>query len=247
MARLSHLSAAIVAATLSLAGAFELWVGCKDLRPSSSVIRWINNTWADGVSVGFPAIYDNVSDLTGLARGRGLRLAGGIHASLETMQRQLHDSDDSPDGAYAEAYRRELNDYVAATDGAKPFLWYGIVEDDSSGVGFPFEQLAVRPSTHADAWIQYDNYLQRAIALAKFVVTPSVAATPLIAQIGFGETAHAHFARGVALGLIERANDDVGDLNTALAFARGGARQFGAAWGIDLSWCVRESVMYYVS
>jgi hypothetical protein len=55
--------------------------------------------------------------------------------------------------------------------------------------------------------------------------------------VGFGETSHSYAARGVDLLLIERANDDVGDLSTAVAFGRGAARQYGVAWGIDLSWC----------
>jgi hypothetical protein len=99
-------------------------------------------------------------------------------------------------------------------------------------VGFPYEQLAVPPPTHADAWAQFDNYLQRSQVLAAALM-PGV---PLIAQVGFAEQAHAHMARGAALALLERANDDVGDLNTAIAFGRGAAAQFNASWGVDLSW-----------
>jgi hypothetical protein len=56
------------------------------------------------------------------------------------------------------------------------------------------------------------------------------------AQVGFGERAHSFFSHGVQLACIERANDDVGDLVTAIAFARGGAVQFGGDWCLDASW-----------
>ena len=215
--------------------AFEVWVGARDLRPTSNVILWLNasSSWADGISVGFPPVY-SPSDLTALSAA-GLRLLPCVHSSLETMQRQLFDDPPAaPDTqAFAAAYTRVLPDFRAgATAGPQPFMWWSLTEDDSSGVGFPYAQLAVPPSTHADAYAQFDAYLQRAQVLS-LSLSPG---TPLVAQVGFAEQVHAHFERGVSLALIERANDDIGDLQTALAFARGAAKQFSASFGIDLSW-----------
>ena len=223
------------------AHAFELWVGGRDLRSSANVVLWVlgngSLSWADGVSVGFPSLYTS-ADLSSLSTA-GVRLLPCVHASLETMQRQLFDDGAdggraAPDtGLFSGAYTTELPDFRAGTaTGPQPFMWWSLTEDDSSGVGFPYEQLAVPPSSHDAAWAQFDNYLQRAQVLAR-TLAPE---TPLIAQVGFAEQAHAHAARGAALMLIERANDDVGDLSTALAFGRGAARQFNASFGIDLSW-----------
>ena len=213
---------------------FEFWVGARDLSPTSNVLLWLNgSTWADGISVGYPPTY-STDDLAALSAA-GLRLLPCIHSSLETMQRQLFDAPPvAPDTlAFASAYTRTLPDFKAGSAaGPQPFMWWTLTEDDSSGVGFPYTQLAVPPSTHADAWAQFDAYLQRA-QVASLYLSPG---TPLAAQVGFAEQAHAHFARGVSLALIERANDDIGDLDTALAFARGAARQYNGSFGIDLSW-----------
>ncbi len=92
---------------LGYTSSFELWVGCQDLRPTSSVVLWVTSSatpWADGLSVGFPAVYSNASDMCQLALQAGLRLAGGIHASLETMQRQLFDHDSAGDDMFRQVY-----------------------------------------------------------------------------------------------------------------------------------------------
>jgi hypothetical protein len=215
--------------------AFEFWVGCQDLTTTGNVQLWVNATWADGFSVGFPAIY-NVSDMQQIAKN-GLRLLPGIHASIEIMQRQLEDHGSVADSLFNAAYVQELSDYANATAGAeKPWMWWAVCEDDSSGVGFSYDQLSVVPSSAADAWAQFDLGLQRTMVLANAL--PVAVGVPRVAQVGFGENAHVYFSRGIDIALIERANDDIGDLSTAIAFARGAARQYGPtkAWGVDLSW-----------
>lgn len=220
------------------AGAVELWVGARDLTPASNVRKWVldapngSSSWADGLSVGFPPVFAP-TDLEALSAA-GVRLVPCVHSSLETMQRQLLQDGAANTSEFVGAYTGVLPAFRAGTAaGPGPFTWWALTEDDSSGVGFPFEQLAVPPSSHVDAWAQFDNYLQRAQVLSATLAPPG---TPIVAQVGFAEQVHAHFARGATLAVIERANDDIGDLSTALAFARGGARQFGAAFGIDLSW-----------
>lgn len=214
--------------------AFELWVGVQDLSTTSNVIVWVNNSWADGFSIGFPAIF-NDTDLYRLAITNEFRLVAGIHASLETFQRQLYNGDSCAFNSFQEAFERELPAYIAiAGQAPRPFLWMCFIEDDSSGVGYPYTQLAAAPSDHTEAYDQFRDYIQRAIAFT-MALGPPTSNTPLVAQVGFGERVHVYFSQGVTLALIERANDDIGDLNTAIAFARGGARQFNAAWGVGKS------------
>jgi hypothetical protein len=219
-----------------LAAAFEFYVGVTDLTPASNVIVWANASWADGLSVGFPPTY-TPADLSRIA-GSGLRLLPCIHANVETLQRQLedHGADQASMAPYTLALTTVLSDMAAATSGSPlPFWWWALVEDDSSGVGFSYQQLGIRPSDAASAWAQWDLYLQRSVAVADAVL-PAAAAAPRVAQVGFGEVSHTYAARGVDLLLVERANDDIGDLSTAVAFARGAARQYGCGWGVDFSW-----------
>lgn len=212
---------------------FEFWVGCQDLRATGNVQLWVNTSWADGLSVGFPAIY-NFSDMQRIAN-EGLRMLPGIHASIEIMQRQLSDHGQVDDSLFTAAYSTELADYARATaNSSKPWMWWAVCEDDSSGVGFSYDQLSVPPSSAADAWSQFDAGLLRTMTLVNAL--PVARGVPVVAQVGFGENAHEYFSRGVDIALIERANDDIGDLSTAVAFARGAARQYGKAWGVDLSW-----------
>ena len=131
--------------SLPFASSFEFWVGARDLRPTSNVVLWLNgSSWADGISVGFPPLY-NALDLQKLSTA-GLRLLPCIHSSLETMQRQLFDDPPAvPDTLlFSSAYTRTLPDFqTGTTAGPKPFFWWSLTEDDSSGVGFPYTQLSV--------------------------------------------------------------------------------------------------------
>ncbi|HDP35506.1 MAG TPA: hypothetical protein ENN29_10405 [Candidatus Hydrogenedentes bacterium] len=104
------------------------------------------------------------------------------------------------------------------------------MEDDSAGVGFSAAYLRNPPASHAAAKAMFDEYLETAMDAARCF--PDVVPW---AMAGFAGTSH-HYARhGARCIIIERANDDVEDLQTAIAFARGAARQFGCEWGIDLS------------
>ena len=128
--------------------------------------------------------------------------------------------------------REVLQRHLDAADGDRArVIWQILLEDDSAGVGHPQELFAARPRTHAEA----AALLQRHVAET---VAASVPAEKIRrwSVCGFAATAHA-FARqeGVDLVTVERANDDVDDLQTGIAFARGAGRQHGKMWGIDLS------------
>lgn len=218
---------------------FEFYVGLTDLTPNSNVVKWINVTfsngtrWANGLSIGFPPTY-NMTDLVRLT-DLNLRLLPCVHGNLESFQRQLIDHDNYDDSLepYMYAYTTVLTDMMNATSrSVRPFWWWAFTEEDSSGVAFPYNQLSVKPSDITAAYIQWDMFLTRTLSLTNTLLSD----VPKIAQVGFGEYAHSYAARNVDLLLIERANDDIGDLSTAIAFARGASRQFSVSWGIDLSW-----------
>lgn len=112
----------------------------------------------------------------------------------------------------------------------RDLIWQILLEDDSAGVAFPQELLQARPRTHREAKALFDRYLDEVVQAA--------GAMPDIEKwgmAGFSSGAHLFASRGVDCVIIERCNDDVEDLQTAVSFARGAARQFGCDWGIDLS------------
>jgi hypothetical protein len=74
------------------------------------------------------------------------------------------------------------------------------------------------------------KYLDLACAVA--VPYPEL---PKWGMCGFAPSTHAFAASGLDWLILERANDDVDDLQTGIAFTRGAARQYGCNWGLDLS------------
>lgn len=104
------------------------------------------------------------------------------------------------------------------------------MEDDSAGVGFSARLLREKPRTHAAAKQLWNRYLAEAMM--------SVREHPELkvwGMVGYARSAHDYARHGVDTIIVERSNDDIEDLQTAIAFARGAARQFGKSWGIDLS------------
>lgn len=114
-----------------------------------------------------------------------------------------------------------------------------ITEDDSAGVGFPQDLLALaRASGYSNgatnlppsqAQRSWDSYLQEAFA--------TISPYPKIqrhSRVGFPQNTHS-VASTTDVVMVEVANDDVGTLPPALAFLRGAATQYGIQWGVDLS------------
>lgn len=117
----------LVACVLPNTTSFEIWVGAKDLGNASNVVRWLRSArWADGISVGFPATF-TPADLAALSSS-GIRLLPCVHASLETMQRQLFDSRGERAAPatpfFTSAYTEELPAFRAGTAGGPgPFMF----------------------------------------------------------------------------------------------------------------------------
>lgn len=104
------------------------------------------------------------------------------------------------------------------------------MEDDSAGVGFSARLLREKPDSYAKAKALWDIYLEEAMTEVRRFPDLKV-----WGMAGFARTAHDYMRHGIDCVIVERSNDDIEDLQTAVAFARGAARQFGKEWGIDLS------------
>ena len=125
-----------------------------------------------------------------------------------------------------------VNRHIAAAQGdASRVIWQILLEDDSAGVGHSQEILRAKPKTHAEAAAMLQRHLDEAIAETK-----PFGNIKRWSVCGYAGTAH-HFARQPEIDLVtvERANDDIEDLQTGIAFCRGAGRQYRKLWGIDLS------------
>lgn len=110
------------------------------------------------------------------------------------------------------------------------FAWEAFIEDDSAGAAYPHRLLREQPRTYESAKALFDTYRAEAMEIARRHSDVELWGRP-----GYASGAHSFAARGINCLLIERTNDDIEDLQTAIAFARGAARQFGCRWGIDFS------------
>ncbi len=110
------------------------------------------------------------------------------------------------------------------------FAWEVFTEDDSAGVAFPQVLLREQPKTYDSAKVLFDAYIAEVMKVAN-----AHRGTEKWGRPGYASGVHLLAAQGLDCILVERANDDVEDLQTAIAFARGAARQFGCKWGIDFS------------
>lgn len=108
--------------------------------------------------------------------------------------------------------------------------WQILVEEDSAGVGFPQQLLREKPQTQAAAYDLFIRRLREAMAVAE-----EYPGMRLWGRAGFASSMHPYASLGLETIFLERTNDDLEDLSTGHAFARGAGRQFGCRWGIDFS------------
>ncbi len=119
--------------------------------------------------------------------------------------------------------------FLRATDGKA--IWQLLLEDESCGVGFAQELMRSKPKSHGQAYAMLDGYLRKAIDR-----TLVYGDRERWGVAGYAATAHLYAKQPeIDLLSIERANDDVDDLQTGIAFYRGAARQYHKIWGVDLS------------
>lgn len=197
-----------------------------DIKPDSAnrqVLEWLEREkicW--GIEVPWYTTESAVREL----HSKGWEVLVHLHAHPETLkrhweykQREAPDVDDL------------LQKHIQAADGrADRVNWLMFIEDDSCGVGHSQEVLRYKPKTHAQAKQLLDEYLKEAQAVAG-----SYPELPKWGMCGFATSTHAFASQGLDWLIFERANDDVDDLQTGIAFARGAARQYECKWGLDLS------------
>ena len=194
-----------------------------DLTPTSTnqpLLEWLApRGWCWGLEISEDTPVETIRAL----HERGLRTVLHHHAHPETCERQaLARNQAVPDS-------EQIVPAFIETCGDDAY-WLAFIEDDSSGVGFSNRLLRARPKTHAEAHALFDAYVAETMESARRYPGAIVWALG-----GFASSAHVLASHGADCVTIERANDDVDDLQTAIAFARGAARQYGCQWGIDLS------------
>lgn len=183
------------------------------------VLEWLSRQdWVTGVVVRPSASSNSIRNL----REQGWQVVLGMHGHPETLSRRAAHRGMQPPDPAAELQR------IAEVAGPE-LMWRILFEDDSAGVGFPQDLLRKKPGSHREAWNLFNSYLETALKPAQQFHGE------LWGICGYAASAHPFAAHGIHRVLVERANDDVEDLPTAVAFARGAAHQYGRTWGLDLS------------
>ncbi|UCD53317.1 MAG: hypothetical protein JSW27_11845, partial [Phycisphaerales bacterium] len=155
-------------------------------------------------------------------RSRGWEVLVHLHAHPETLRRHWEYK-----GRAVPEVDAVLQKHINAADGRRDRVnWLMFIEDDSCGVGHSQEVLRAKPKTHAQARALLDRHLELA-----GVVAATYPELPKWGMCGFATSTHAFAAHGLDWLILERANDDVDDLQTGIAFARGAVRQYGCHWG----------------
>ena len=155
-------------------------------------------------------------------RSKGWEVLVHLHAHPETLKRHWeYKGKEVPE---ADAV---LQKHIRAAEGREDKVnWLMFIEDDSCGVGHSQEVLRAKPKTHAQAKQLLDDHLRKAHSVAS--AYPGLSKWGMC---GFATSTHAFASYGLDWLILERANDDVDDLQTGIAFARGAARQYGCNWG----------------
>lgn len=191
---------------------------------NEGVLEWLaREGWCWGLEV---SPFTTGEELRELA-AQGWRVAVHMHAHPETLERHwdyIRQFEPRPTPDLEETMQRHLD--LFGDQAIANFF----IEDDSSGVGFSGRFLRNPPESHAEAHAMFLEYLDEAMEVAARY--PRAEAWGMA---GYAKTAHAYASKGLDCVIIERTNDDVGDLQTGMAFGRGASVQYGCEWGVDFS------------
>ncbi len=194
-------------------------------RPGNEpVLEWVaDSKWCTGIEVNPFARPDDIARLSKSGKTIVLKMNG----HPEVLKRHWsYKGAEVPDAA--EVLDKYLN-AIKASGGR--LIWQCLIENDSAGVGHPQELLKADPKTHSQAMTLFEGHLETAMKNVN-ALAPDFEKWGLF---GYSKTAHFYARHGVDTVIVERANDDVEDLQTGIAFCRGAARQFRRNWGVDLS------------
>ncbi len=118
------------------------------------------------------------------------------------------------------------------------FVWNLMPEwDQSGGPWVPQGRPDYSKLSKANAQAKFLNYYSTAYPLLRAYLNRPAADRPyqLAAATDYPQNTYSAYEMGVDLCMLERGNDELGDLSTGIAFLRGAARQYNRTWGIDLS------------
>ncbi|MBN2569798.1 MAG: hypothetical protein JXB42_10260 [Deltaproteobacteria bacterium] len=197
-----------------------------DINPkpeNKPVFDWLEKEdicW--GIEVPWYTSESEVRDL----HSKGWEVLVHLHAHPETLKRHWeYKGREVPD------VDTVLQKHICAADGQMNEVnWMMLIEDDSCGVGHSQEIFQAKPKTHAQAKQLLDEHLKKA-----HLVASSYPELLKWGICGFATSTHSFASHGLDWLILERANDDVDDLQTGIAFARGAASQYSCKWGLDLS------------
>jgi hypothetical protein len=197
-----------------------------DIKPdveNRQVFDWLER---EDVCWGIEVPWYTTESAVRALRSKGWEILVHLHAHPETLKRHWeYKGKEVPD------VDAVLQKHLRATGGQENKVnWLMFIEDDSCGVGHAQEVLRTKPKTHAQAKQLLDDHLRKAHSVAS--AYPGLSKWGMC---GFATSTHAFASYGLDWLILERANDDVDDLQTGIAFARGAARQYGCNWGLDLS------------
>ena len=187
------------------------------------VLEWFRQEgWLHAVEL--PA--NRGSAVANSVRADGWEVILTLHAHPDTLSRQCYEK-----GLSIPDVPALISEHLAGSScGSESQVWIIFLEEDSAGVALPQQVLREKPKTHIEAKRMLDNRLNQGIAEMR-----KHGASRFWGVCGFASSTHSFAASGLDCIIIERANDDVDDLQTGVAFCRGAARQLGCQWGIDLS------------
>jgi hypothetical protein len=117
-------------------------------------------------------------------------------------------------------------------------LWDLLPEwDQYGGPWVPQGHPSYRGMTRQAAHSRFLNYYQNSFPeLMNYLSAPQSARAYLLASVtDYPANVFDAYDLGVEMQLLERGNDELGDLSTGIAYLRGAARQYGRGWGIDIS------------
>ena len=194
-----------------------------DLHPDKAqepFLDWLGGRgWCWGIEVPGNAPMADFDRVT----SRGMKAVAQLHAHPETRAWHWARRDGgTPDLA-------TVLDKARRAGGGRPIMQM-FMEDDSAGVGFSARLLREKPRSYSVVKGMWDRYLEEAMEQVR--PHPEL---EVWGMAGFARSAHDYMRHGIQCVIVERSNDDIEDLQTAVAFARGAARQYGKEWGIDLS------------
>ena len=218
--------------SICAANGVNISICLNDFTSSSSAYKWFSShSWAWGIIS--KNWNPNPMDINKVTTKDNIQIIIQIHANIETQQR-----------ANEPSAQEIMNLYLNSTQNKNNIGWEAYIEDDSSGVGFPqdllidmFNTQSFYDRSYSIAYNQWINYLKETNQIIQLINNDNYK-MKIYAQSGFASNSHSYLSPDLGNSdclILERANDDIGDLQTGIIFSRGAAKQYNKKWGIDLS------------